>query len=1330
MACAFWSPLIKFARTPLLLFSFFFLALGIQEVSFSVREEEKMGSLVGVLLPKLSEFRRGGPINPVFRLIQKGHAEYFKVSPTGGRITIAHVIDREALCPSEGAPIKMGLVMPRLNGQCQLRFTVNVLPLGTAEIIDIIQVVVNILDANDNRCTFEPSDHQTVYVPEDSRTGPSFMVPLNRPSDPDADAMHRIDPRSIRLRSADELDSARFFDLHVAETSSLERPVSLHLSIARQLDYELSTSHKLIVTASDATRMAENTCTLYLAIEVIDVNDNPPRFEKKLMYLQLNENAPVGSVIYQAKATDGDKGRIFSQLIYSLGPYAEADVRRNFHVSPNNGSVILKRKLSYARINKFEIPLIVRNPTQSEAQAASKDPSKLYGTAYIMDTSLEATVHDTARLIISVIDVNDEQPVISVFTLDGHSDISIEENREVLPSDFAVVSVTDGDSGENGRVECELSENSTSRFRLTRMTNMKTSGSFDGGQETLFKLSALVAFDREESSQVPLYLLCRDLGKPRRTSEKSVLVSIRDINDNAPFFDAPTVTLRVYEDSEPSRRGQNYEVGKVTATDIDEGPNAEIKYSLIQGTENPIFKIDEKEGLITSNGHLDREQQAAYEFEVLAQDHGHPPLSSSVKVTVYVTDFNDESPVFSESDFEFEVTEGVPENHLVGVIYATDADEGKNGELKFWTLPTDLPTHYPLSEDSLQYRWRLEDEETLPYRLVPHYIAHENRYEIGVLTSGPIDREAAADHKKLNSRKIRPTEAALDFNYPTSEDFSLSKHSFFAVAEDDGTPKRSSRAKVTVKILDVNDNAPVFLFPTSSNSTVNVSFKEYAGFAFSRVVAVDPDAGNNGSVQYFLVSQKSFRQTPGETNRNSDTLKLIPSTNRQNQPFELDRRRGTLSLKHPLSEADVGQIFRLHIIASDMAASPLRTDSVLVVQVDRSEPRGEFAARTWANAGFGVFGKSISDSMINFFIIIFIVVAAFIISAVLLTAVCLVLRKPRRNITNTQIIPKSGQKSSQDFTTVAQQNGLPGALCASVSGLPVSFSSQNNYAMSGTVALMADYMPEHWASDPSTMPSSESVLYATMTPSMLHCVADRNRYLCESEAEHKHIYAYGGNNSSQSGEEPVAAVGFPDRTELHYASLGMSSGCAGTAVVSAGAGDDGLALSTSPLAQYSFPHIQNAGAACNFDSVAWVGSQELFSSRPEMNLKRESAASNDQDSGHGDSLDTAGVQNNGSVISKTLNPKMLNLSSNRHFGNFTNVSGLGPIYDNQTTTSTCMAYPDENKCTFTWSRRPSSRGGSQLPIEGKARDTLVGLGSNPEVDLLLPKNHDNCSTFI
>lgn len=84
-----------------------------------------------------------------------------------------------------------------------------------------------------------------------------------------------------------------------------------------------------------------------------------------------------------------------------------------------------------------------------------------------------------------------------------------------------------------------------------------------------------------------------------------------------------------------------------------------------------------------------------------------------------------------------------------------------------------------------------------------------------------------------------------------------------------------------------------------------------------------------------------------------------------------------------------------------MSTRPLQSEAMLTIWVDGTSAKGANGVRSWGAQGFG---KNISDSMINFFIIIFIVAAAFIISAVLLTAVCIVLRKSRRNATNSRII--------------------------------------------------------------------------------------------------------------------------------------------------------------------------------------------------------------------------------------------------------------------------------------------------------------------------------------
>ncbi|VDN96278.1 unnamed protein product [Rodentolepis nana] len=941
-----------------LLLSLVLYVSAVERILFSVKEEEEVGSLVGILLPKLSSRLRSYKVRMNFQIIQKGDARYFRITPQDGRITLAQVIDREAICQSANMRDDAHF-LSSAEGQCQLRFTVSVLREGTSEIIEMVQVTVNVLDINDNQCKFEPSDKQTVYIPEDTPVDSNYRIPLYIPTDPDAAVMNRIDLRSISLKSADDIDSARYFDLQVTGTSSNDKPTTLHLVLTRKLDYESLSVHKLIVTASDASRRSSSTCSLHLTIQVVDVNDHPPRFAKKIVHLSLNENTPVGSLVHQLQASDQDKGPFFSKLIFSFGTYTPEDIRSYFDVHPYNGSIILKQRLSYGRKRKFEIPVIVRNPTDAEIKRNNNEKPQL---KISNDIQVETTVHDTAQVIIDVIDINDEAPAISFYAPSGESELSIEENVALLPSDFGVVSVTDGDSGENGKVECTIADNVTELFRLVRMTS--GDGMTDEGRETLFKLSAIHNFDREQRTSIGLTILCRDFGSPPKSSSQNLIVKIRDVNDNSPVFDRNYLEINVTEDSDPSRLNTDYVIGRVLAHDPDDGINSEITYDLIQSNVQNLFSIDPKTGVFSSNGELDREMNDRHQFVIVARDSGVPQLSSSITVTVHVEDFNDEPPVFAQSDFEFMAVEGVNRNSLIGTVQVSDSDLGVNRELSFRLLANDLSAHYPISpSDSLQhYNWRNEQEPPFPYRLESQYNPLKNEYEVSIFTDGELDAEAASQHMEYSDNGSR----------------TASFHSFFILAEDGGTPRRISRARIIVHLLDVNDNAPVFSFPSENNATVNVSYKEYVGFPFIQVSATDADAGINGTVQYYLGTP----QAGPNSNENNDAT-----------AFQIDHSNGQISLKRQLSLSDVGHAYKVYIIASDMSPRPLQTQATMTILVDKTSPKGANAAQV---SGSPKLSKTVSDSMVNLFIIIFIVAAAFIISGVLLTAVCIVLNRSRR----------------------------------------------------------------------------------------------------------------------------------------------------------------------------------------------------------------------------------------------------------------------------------------------------------------------------------------------
>lgn len=55
----------------------------------------------------------------------------------------------------------------------------------------------------------------------------------------------------------------------------------------------------------------------------------------------------------------------------------------------------------------------------------------------------------------------------------------------------------------------------------------------------------------------------------------------------------------------------------------------------------------------------------------------------SLQVIVTVLDDNDHPPVFTRSNYEFQVAENVNIGHLVGTVTASDNDEGVNAKISF-----------------------------------------------------------------------------------------------------------------------------------------------------------------------------------------------------------------------------------------------------------------------------------------------------------------------------------------------------------------------------------------------------------------------------------------------------------------------------------------------------------------------------------------------------------------------------------------------------------------------------------------------------------------------
>ncbi|XP_064183987.1 protocadherin-9-like isoform X1 [Anguilla rostrata] len=268
----------------------------------------------------------------------------------------------------------------------------------------------------------------------------------------------------------------------------------------------------------------------------------------------------------------------------------------------------------------------------------------------------------------------------------------------------------------------------------------------------------------------------------------------------------------------------------ISATDEDSGKNAEIVYQL--GPNASFFDLDRKTGVLTASRIFDREEQERFLFTVTARDNGTPPLQSQAAVIVTIKDENDNSPKFTHNHFQFFVSENSPKYSTVGVITVTDADTGENAAV---TLSI------------------LSDNEN--FILDPYS---------GVITSNvSFDREQQ------------------------------SSYTFDVRAEDNGQPPSSSAAKVTINVIDVNDNSPVVIYPPSNTSFKLVPLSAIPGSVVAEVFALDGDTGMNAELKYTIV------------NGNSKGL------------FRIDPVTGNITLEEKPALTDIG-IHRLVVNISDL----------------------------------------------------------------------------------------------------------------------------------------------------------------------------------------------------------------------------------------------------------------------------------------------------------------------------------------------------------------------------------------------------------------------------
>ncbi|XP_070693478.1 protocadherin alpha-8-like [Pempheris klunzingeri] len=599
----------------------------------------------------------------------------------------------------------------------------------------------------------------------------------------------------------------------------------------------------------------------YVGVEVLDINDHAPTFPEEEKMLEISESVLPGARIPLEAARDPDGGP-FSIQQYKLSP---------------NDHFRLEVK-DMGEDGKIPVLIVQKSLDREAAESHSLVLTALDGG--------KPPKSGEMNIIVNVLDVNDNAPV---FSKNVYS-VMLDENAPVGTT-VIQVNASDLDEGPNGEVVYSFSNSVNRKFLKLFEINPST------GEITVKSL-----IDYEEKDKYEIEVEASDKGLAPLATQKSIIIKIVDVNDNAPEIEVTSFSNFIPEDSRPGTT-----VALISVNDLDSGLNGKVICALNEGAHFALSpSLQDKMYSLVTKSPLDREKQSHYELTITAKDAGQPPLSSEKTISVVVSDVNDNSPEFSLSPYTFYVTEGNNPGASVFSVKAFDRDESDNA-------------------------------------LISYHILRDGSQE-NKLTSFLNINSENGDILALKS-----------FDFETLKTFQ-----FQVVASDSGTPSLSSNVTVNVFILDQNDNAPVILYPSSSNGSAEgveeIPRNVNAGHLVTKVRAYDADIGYNGWLLFSLqeVTDHSL--------------------------FALDRYTGQIRTLRSFTETDEAE-HKLLILVKDNGNVSLSATATVIVKL--VEPKEAFAASDVKSAA-----KDDEENNVTFYLMITLgsVSVLFLISIIVLIA--------------------------------------------------------------------------------------------------------------------------------------------------------------------------------------------------------------------------------------------------------------------------------------------------------------------------------------------------------
>ena len=501
---------------------------------------------------------------------------------------------------------------------------------GSPSLKSEVDVFIMVKDVNDNYPQFQRSSYNATFL-ENVSVG--YDVIRVQASDLDAGSNAFITYR-LDTESSSALANQSF---SINATSGV-------IYITRQIDFDTLTNKtiRLRVAAKDGGSPSLQT-VVDVDILVTDVNDNYPQFQRSIYNATLPENASIGYDVIRVQASDSDEGSN-ALISYHLDTESSSVLaNESFAINATSGIIYTTRQIDFDTLMNKSIRLRV----------VAKDGGSPF-------------LQNVVDVVILVTDVNDNYPQFQRSSYNT----TIPEGAKI-GYDVIQVQASDADTGLYALITYYI-DSSNHTFAINKTTGLiYTTQAFD--------------YENLNNKSLELRVAAKDGGSPPLVSYVDVVVTVTDINDNAPVFLNLPKDLSIGENTT-----ENTILFTAITKDNDSGINSLVQYAIDGVKENDkkldnqdVFAINSTSGQLFAIKAFPKHVNTKYDVVIVVKDHGNPVLSSRGNLTIKVHDVNDVSPKCQEQVYEKYFTTPPQKGDLLQTVKAVDIDFGNNSVIDY-----------------------------------------------------------------------------------------------------------------------------------------------------------------------------------------------------------------------------------------------------------------------------------------------------------------------------------------------------------------------------------------------------------------------------------------------------------------------------------------------------------------------------------------------------------------------------------------------------------------------------------------------------------------------